>query len=424
MVIIAIYIIVTFCLVIFSLNSLYLLFLFHLNKKSVRTVAPLEDWPQVTVQLPIYNEFNSIEGLLSSVCDLDYPLNRLQIQVLDDSDDKTSILVESLVKKYKNEGRDISHIERRSRLGYKAGALSNGLMTASGEYIAIFDADFIPPRDFLKRTVPIFSDHAIGCIQTRWGHTNRDYSLITKLQAMAIDAHFMVEQTARSVSGLLMNFNGSGGIWRKACIIDSGGWLSRTLTEDLDLSYRAQLRGWKFDYLPDVVVPGELPVQINAYKQQQSRWAQGSLQTARKLLKPLITSKLSIRQKIMGSLHLMHYLVHPLILISIITTFFLQSLSPINTLWFPVIMISILISPLLYLTCPAPEAPNYHKRIFLIPPLMLLSVGISINNSIAAFRGLIEAQRHGVYPDTKIFSKESARTGGKVALMFCILKHG
>jgi cellulose synthase/poly-beta-1,6-N-acetylglucosamine synthase-like glycosyltransferase len=216
--------------------------------------------------------------------------------------------------------------------------------------------------------------------------------LITKLQAMAIDAHFMVEQTARSVSGLLMNFNGSGGIWRKACIIDSGGWLSRTLTEDLDLSYRAQLHGWKFDYLPDVVVPGELPVQISAYKQQQSRWAQGSLQTARKLLKPLLFSKLSIRQKIMGSLHLMHYLVHPLILISIITTFFFQSLSPINTLWFPVIMISILISPLLYLTCPAPETPNYYKRIFLIPPLMLLSVGISINNSIAAFRGLVEAQ--------------------------------
>ncbi len=396
MVISGLYILVSICLVIYSINSLYLLILYHRSKGLNPDTQEIDEWPSVTVQLPVYNELNAIERLIFSVAQFDYPATHLQIQILDDSDDQTTALISGIVSKLRKDGVNISHIHRETRSGYKAGALANGMSQVTGDFIAIFDADFLPPPDFLKKIIPHFSDQSVGCIQCRWGHNNRDFSLLTKLQAMAIDAHFMVEQTARSRNGLLLNFNGSGGVWRKTCIEDSGGWQSGTLTEDFDLSYRAQLKGWSIAYLPNIVVPGELPAQIDAYKNQQSRWARGSIQTARKLLIPLITSALPLRMKIMGVIHLTHYMVHPLILLSLILSlFFNYDMSGIVR-WLPLLMVMMLISPLLYLTCPAPESPGWRRRLILIPPLMLMSVGISLNNSRAALSGLFE-RNEGVF---------------------------
>ena len=392
MVISLLYAFVSLWLAVYSFHSLYLLWLFHKNKGPRKSPYLPQKLPYVTVQLPIFNEFTTIERLLSAIAALDYPRTLLQIQVLDDSSDETAILTQRLVSHWQSDGLDISHIQRRNRKGFKAGALANGMKTALGEFVAIFDADFIPPPDFLKRIIPWFNDSQIGCVQSRWGHLNRNYSLLTKLQAMAIDAHFMVEQTARSRSGLFLNFNGSAGVWRKDCIVDSGGWQSGTLTEDFDLSYRAQLKGWRIEYLTDLVVPAELPVQMTAFKQQQARWARGSMQTAKKLLPSLLKSKLPLRLKLSGSLHLTHYLVHPLLLIALILSLLLHFQESIIFQWIPLLMISALVSPLLYLSSPAPEAPHWSKRLKLIPALMLISIGISLNNTKAALIGLFKSE--------------------------------
>ncbi|MFQ6672666.1 MAG: cellulose synthase family protein, partial [Candidatus Tectimicrobiota bacterium] len=263
--------------------------------------------PRVTVQLPIYNEQYVVDRLIKSVAALDYPHHLLEIQVLDDSTDETTPLVASLVAHYRARGLDIHHLHRTNRVGYKAGALAEGLRVSRGEFIAIFDADFTPPKDFLLRTIPFFEDDRVGLIQTRWGHINRDYSLLTQVQAIGIDGHFGVEQGARAWSGLLMNFNGTAGIWRCQAIEEAGGWLERTLTEDLDLSYRAQLQGWKMVYLPEVVCPAELPVQLQGFKTQQRRWAKGSIQTAKFLLPSIWRSSLPLFTKVQASLHLTHY---------------------------------------------------------------------------------------------------------------------
>jgi cellulose synthase/poly-beta-1,6-N-acetylglucosamine synthase-like glycosyltransferase len=406
MVISVIYILVSICLVIYSINSLYLLILYHRSKEVNPDSQVIDEWPSVTVQLPVYNELNAIERLINSVARFDYPATHLQIQILDDSDDQTTALISGIVRMLREDGVNISHIHRETRSGYKAGALANGMKQVTGDFIAIFDADFLPPPDFLKKTIPYFSDPKVGCIQCRWGHTNRDFSLLTKLQAMAIDAHFMVEQTARSRNGLLLNFNGSGGVWRKACIEDSGGWQSGTLTEDFDLSYRAQIKGWSIAYLPNIVVPGELPAHIQAYKNQQFRWARGSIQTARKLLIPLLKSDIPFRKKIMGCLHLTHYMVHPLILLSLVLSLFFNYEMSIVVRWLPLLMLTMLISPLLYLTCPAPEAPEWKKRLILIPPLMLMSVGISLNNARAALSGLL-IRNEGVFIRTPKYAFQS-----------------
>jgi len=257
-------------------------------------------------------ELHTVERLLNAAAGLDYPRDRLEIQVLDDSIDATRRVAALTVARLQRQGIDVVHITRPDRAGFKAGALATGLAEAKGELIAIFDADFLPPPDFLRRVVPHFADPTVGCIQTRWGHLNRDYSPFTQVQALGVDGHFVVEQTARSRAGLFINFNGTAGVWRRACIEDAGGWQGDTLTEDLDLSYRAQLRGWRMGYLPDVVVPAELPAQISAFKRQQARWAQGSIQTALKLLGPLLRSAQPWSVKLEGVVHLTSYLVHPM----------------------------------------------------------------------------------------------------------------
>lgn len=403
MVVSVLYIIVTFWLAAYSLHSLYLLWIYH-RVKGKRTEPVFDgELPLVTIQLPVYNELTTIERLVKETAAIDYPGGRLQIQILDDSTDETTSVISNLLPSLRQEGVNIEHIHRADRAGFKASALANALNSATGEYIAIFDADFIPPRDFIYKCLPWFNDPTVGCVQGRWGHLNRDYSMLTRLQAMAIDAHFMVEQTARSRSGLLMNFNGSGGMWRKACIEDAGGWQAGTLTEDFDLSYRAQMKGWRLEYLPDLVIPGELPVQMAAFKQQQARWARGSLQTARKLLVPLLRSPLPIKLKITGTLHLTHYLVHPLILLTLMLSIIMRIQDAAIFQWAPLFMLSAIVPPLLYLTSPAPEAPSWLRRLKLIPLLLLLSIGISVNNTKAALLGLF-VTNEGVFVRTPKFA--------------------
>lgn len=268
--------------------------------------------PHVTVQLPLYNEATVASRLLDHVARLEYPRSRLEIQVLDDSTDETRGLVESIVRRLRATGLDIVYLHRTDRTGYKAGALDAGLKVAKGDIIAIFDADFLPQPDFLRATVPHFDDRRIGMVQARWGHLNRAHSLLTRVQALMLDGHHLVENRARASAGHLFNFSGTGGLWRREAIHSAGGWQHDTLTEDLDLSYRAQLAGWKFIYRDDVVTPAELPEDISAFRAQQFRWAKGTVQTARKLMARVLTSKLTVGQRIEAFFHLTPHFAYPL----------------------------------------------------------------------------------------------------------------
>jgi cellulose synthase/poly-beta-1,6-N-acetylglucosamine synthase-like glycosyltransferase len=258
----------------------------------------------VTVQLPVYNEVYVLDRLVEAACSIRHPRHLLEIQILDDSDDSTAARARGLAEAWRGKGFDVSWIHRGSRAGFKAGALGEGLARARGELIAIFDADFVPPPDFLERTLPHFRDPEVGMVQARWGHLNRGYSLLTRSQALLLDGHFVVEQEARAATGRYFNFNGTAGVFRRKCIEDAGGWQADTLTEDLDLSYRAQMKGWRFVLVNDVVCPGELPVEMNALRSQQHRWAKGSMQTAMKVLPALLGSLSAPRVKVEAVLHL------------------------------------------------------------------------------------------------------------------------
>ena len=263
--------------------------------------------PYVTIQLPVYNELYVMERLLDNIAKIDYPKDKLEIQVLDDSTDESFENTKKHIAQLQSTGLDIQHVLRENREGFKAGALKEGLKIAKGEFIAIFDADFLPQKDWLKSTIPYFKDSEIGVVQTRWGHINRNYSLLTKIQSFALDAHFTLEQVGRNSKGHFINFNGTAGIWRKECILDSGNWKSDTLTEDLDLSYRAQLKKWKFKYLENVETPAELPVVISAVRTQQFRWNKGGAENFRKMFFNVILSKnISAKTKIHGILHLLN----------------------------------------------------------------------------------------------------------------------
>ncbi len=275
-------------------------------------------WPVVTVQLPLYNERCVARRLLEAVAGLDYPRGKLQIQVLDDSTDSSSRLVGRLARVLRRRGLEVQVLRRSARRGYKAGALAAGLEQARGDVLAVFDADFVPPRDFLRRTVPHLLRDGVGIVQTRWGHLNRDASWFTRLQAILLDGHFVIEQTARAAVGCLLSFNGTCGLLRRSAIVDAGGWTSDTVTEDLDLSLRVQLAGWRIVYLPDVVVPGEIPADANAFRAQQRRWTRGGVQVARKLLPRIVRSPLPWRQKLEACLHLTCYGAFPLLLLLVL----------------------------------------------------------------------------------------------------------
>ena len=314
--ILSVYFAALFILLIFGAHGFVMVYYYkkHRGLTGLRP-KPLTRPPRVTVQLPVYNEYYVVERLLRAACRLDYPRDLLEIQVLDDSTDETLNVTRKCVAEYRAQGFDIKLLHREERSGYKAGALRAGLENAAGEFIAIFDADFVPPRDFLMRTLPYFSDNKIGMVQTRWGHLNRDYSILTRLQAIGLDGHFVIEQAARNGAGFFINFNGTAGIWRKACILDAGNWSDDTLTEDLDLSYRAQLRGWNFKYLTDTVCDSELPAEIGGLRSQQFRWTKGAIETAKKILPSLWRANLPLRLKLQGTVHLANNLVFPFILI-------------------------------------------------------------------------------------------------------------
>ncbi|MGG6229883.1 cellulose synthase family protein [Tenacibaculum sp. SDUM215027] len=310
-IIITVYTISLVLILLYAIAQLNLLinYLKAQKKKENTPILDLSDInkvPYVTIQLPVYNELYVMERLLSNIAKLDYPHERLEIQVLDDSTDESVDSTAVQIKELQKTGLDIQHIRRENRQGFKAGALKEGLKTAKGEFIAIFDADFLPKENWLLETVPYFKNPGIGVVQTRWGHINRNYSTLTKIQAFALDAHFTLEQVGRNSQGHFINFNGTAGIWRKECIYDAGNWEGDTLTEDLDLSYRAQLKNWKFKYLENVVTPAELPVVISAARSQQFRWNKGGAENFQKMLKRIITSNIPFKTKLHGTLHLLN----------------------------------------------------------------------------------------------------------------------
>ena len=388
-------------------------------QKSFFQNASSKVWPVVTIQLPIFNERYVVERLITSVCSIDYPRELLEIQILDDSTDDTGHIAKSVVSEMKDRGFDIVYIHRQNRTGYKAGALKEGLETAKGELVGIFDADFIPNPSFLKDTIPYFSDPKVGMLQTRWGHINSDYSLLTRAQSMGIDGHFGVEQASRAWSGFFMNFNGTAGIWRKKTIEDAGGWQADTLTEDLDLSYRAQLKGWKLSFAPDVVCPAEVPVTINAFKSQQHRWAKGSIQTAKKNLGNLFRADVSLLIKIQAFLHLTHYMVHPMMLLVVLT-----SIPMLYTQWFfDHLTYPVMIFTLLCLATLGPSSmyifsqrilySDWKTRIKYLPFLMCLGTGIAVNNTKAVLEALLNIQSGFIRTPKYGINKKGDRWKGK-----------
>ncbi len=385
---------VTFLLALYGLSSWVLVSLYWWTRLRPRPVParPSADMPLVTVQLPVYNEKHVVQRLIDAAANLDYPRDRLQIQVLDDSNDETTLLAEARAAFHRARGVDIAVLRRPERSGFKAGALAWGLKQARGEFIAIFDADFQPPPDFLQRTIPyLLADPKLGMVQARWSHLNADYSLLTRAQALALDGHFVVEQAARSNAGLLMHFNGTAGVWRRTAIESSGGWQTDTVCEDLDLSYRAQLAGWHCRYLPDVEGPAELPPQMLAFKQQQARWARGSLQCLRKLALPLLRSpRFNLPQKLMALIHLGSYLGHPLLVLLLLITVPLLS-HPKATQGMPALLGVLCLGPfLVYITSQWATYRNWGQRLLALPLLALLGTGIAWNNALASWRGLTQ----------------------------------
>jgi len=383
----------------YGVHRYLMIFLYFKHRKETsRPAALLDPLPRVTVQLPLYNEMYVADRLLDAVVAMDYPKDRLEIQVLDDSTDETTEIVGRKVALLRQQGFDVAHIHRQNRQGYKAGALQNGLQTACGEYIAIFDADFVPPSDLLKKTIHFFSDPDIGMLQTRWGHINEQYSLLTRIQSMFLDGHFLIEQTARSRSGRFFNFNGTAGIWRRRCIEESGGWHHDTLAEDLDLSYRAQIRGWRFMFLPDVVTPAELPVEMNAFKTQQHRWAKGSIQTCKKMLPVLWRSPLPLKIKIEGTVHLTSNFGYLLLLMLCVVFHSTASASTYQASggnpWTKLLLVdtplflAASVSIIAFYFCAQRELhTQWWKRLVYVPVLMAVGIGLSVNNA----RAVIEA---------------------------------
>ncbi|RME90782.1 MAG: glycosyltransferase [Candidatus Hydrogenedentota bacterium] len=390
----------------FGLHCYAMVWLFKKNGGSCYTkeedlselTQKMGDWPMVTIQLPMYNEYYVAERVIDATANLDYPKDKLYIQVLDDSTDETKLLVEKKVAELKKQGFDIEHIHRTNRQGHKAGALKEAMDKAKGEFLAIFDADFIPAKDFLKKTVPYFWAHPkMGMVQTRWGHINADYSLLTKAQSIGIDGHFIIEQVARNGSNLWMNFNGTAGIWRKECIIDAGNWSADTLTEDFDLSYRAELKGWKFKYLTDIINPAELPATVSAYKSQQFRWCKGSIQTAVKLIPKIWKSNENWKIKLEAITHLLNYSVHPLMVINILATLPLLLFNEaywdvsIKTLYAAAFFLSIGTFGPMYFYMISQKAlyKDWKRRIQYLPLLTVIGTGIAINNTKAWLEALI-----------------------------------
>ncbi len=382
-------------LAIYGANTLLMTVLYVRRRRQGPVTPPEpERWPAITVQAPVFNELHVVERLIHALAALDYPRDRLQIQILDDSTDETTALAAACIDRYRSQGIDIELAHRQQRPGFKAGALAAALPQATGEFIAIFDADFTPAPDFLRRTVPhLLAQPQVGFIQTRWAHLNASYSPLTAAQALALDGHFVVEQTVRQRSGWFFGFNGTAGLWRRACIDDAGGWQTDTLCEDLDLSYRAQLRGWQGLYLPDVDAPAEIPPQLAAFKRQQNRWATGSIQTLRKLAGQVARSPRPLSHKAEGLIHLGAYLCHPLMLLLLLLTLPLlwfgdTSANPLRWL-LAYLGLASLGPPLLYTVSQweLRRGWGWLRRLAALPVLVLMGAGLALSNTVAVVRG-------------------------------------
>src|SRR5713101_2403165 len=398
-------------LLVYGLNAYVMIALHWWTRRSARAALPPADppvWPLVTVQLPLYNERYVAGRLLEAAGTLDYPADRLEIQVVDDT-----------TQRLRARGVNVVHVRRTDRTGFKAGALASGLVSARGEFVAIFDADFVPPPEFLRRTIPHFADARVAVVQTRWGHLNRDFSVLTVAQSLGIDGHFGVEQVARCRGHLLLNFNGTAGVWRRAAIEDAGGWAHDTLTEDLDLSYRAQLRHWRILYLPELVCPAELPVVISGFKSQQRRWAKGSIQTALKLLPQVLSSPLSLWTKYQAFVHLTYYMIHPLMLVVVLLSVPALALgapaqSATVLVFTSVVFALASIGPacmLIYAQTVLPESG--WCRALRLPTIMVIGVGLAWSTSLAVLSAFWGRDLHFVRTPKFGIGAEGGRWRGK-----------
>ena len=370
------------------------LYLRHRDRRALPAPTPAI-LPRVTVQLPLFNEMYVAQRLIDSVCGIRHPKDRLQIQVLDDSTDETAAIARDAVERYRARGFDIQYLYRGERTGYKAGALQAGMSTARGEFVLVFDADFVAPEDILERTLGHFDDPKVGMVQARWGHVNLDYSLLTQVQSVLLDGHFVLEHGGRNRSGRFFNFNGTAGVWRKEAIVDAGGWQHDTLTEDLDLSYRAQMKGWRFVFLQDVVAAGEIPVEMNAFKSQQHRWAKGSIQTCRKLLPGILASTLPLSVKVESVFHLTANFAYPLmVLLSVLM--FPAMVIRYNMGWYEMLIVDVpfflgataSVCSFYLVSQREVFGAGWRPRVKYLPAVLSVGIGLSVNNAKAVLEAL------------------------------------
>lgn len=408
------YLVLLACLACYGVYRYQLLWVYYRVKGRRPSQPPaIEDWPTVTIQIPVYNERYVVERAIRFACEVDYPTERLEIQLLDDSTDDTSQIIVRALAPYRQRGLRVVHLIRTQRRHFKAGALAEGLRRARGELIAVFDVDFMIPRDFLRRVVPYFADPLLGMVQARWGHVNAAYSLLTRSEAMLLDGHFAIEQVARHQAGRFFNFNGTAGLWRKTAIVASGGWQADTLTEDLDLSYRAQLGGWRGLFLPELVVPAELPVEMNAFKSQQYRWTRGSIQTAKKLLPGILRSRIPWPLKAEAFFHLTVVLSYPIGLLAslgvpplLLGLFELPRFWLVDVMWFGLLVVP---GICFYLCAQRALYPDWSKRLALVVWVVAVGVGLSVNNARAVLDGLW--RRRGAFIRTTKFGIASKSDG-------------
>jgi len=395
------YFVVLVLLASYGIHRYALVYLYYKNKEnsSGEPGQRFSELPRVTVQLPIFNEQYVVDRLLQAVCRLDYPREKLQIQVLDDSTDETKDVARDLVEHYAEQGFSIAYLHRTNRTGFKAGALQEAMKSATGEFITIFDADFVPPQNFLERTIHHFTDPHVGMVQTRWSHINRNYSFLTEVEAILLDGHFVLEHSARARSHVFFNFNGTAGVWRRQAIEEAGGWQHDTLTEDTDLSYRAQLKGWKFIYRQDVECPAELPVEMTAFKTQQARWAKGLIQTGKKILPRVLKSDQPFRVKLEAWYHLTANLSYPLmvvlsvLLLPAMVIRFYQGWFQMLYIDLPLFLASTFSISSFYLVSQRELFPKtWPRAILYLPFLMSLGIGLTLTNSCAVIEALVGRQ--------------------------------
>ncbi|HEY6881302.1 MAG TPA: cellulose synthase family protein [Polyangiales bacterium] len=433
--VIALYLVVLAISGLYGFHRAQLVYLFWRHRN--REVEPPQEWaelPHVTVQLPMYNELYVAERLLDSIALLDYPKDKLELQVLDDSTDETVEIVARKVAQLRDQGFDISHMHRTDRTGFKAGALEQGMKVAKGDYLMVFDADFVPTPGILRRLIGHFTDPKVGMVQARWDHLNRDYSMLTRAQAMMLDGHFVIDHIARNRSGRFFNFNGTAGIWRKTAIIDAGGWQHDTITEDMDLSFRAQIRGWKFVYVPDAVAPAEVPCEMNSFKGQQFRWAKGSAQTTKKILPMVLRAPLPFRVKLEAIFHLTNNFAY-LFLVALACLQLPNMLlrQKINNPKLLLLDVPLFLATsgsiiLYYLSTHHFLYRNIWDAAKRLPLMMALGIGLSLNNSHAVLEGLltrdaefVRTAKHGITSRNESWKKRKYKATKNIATVLEVL---